>query len=48
LLVLLAVIVARNAWDFHNAVCGLGMAWTMTGVVTQIIKVGHYHLQLTA
>jgi diacylglycerol diphosphate phosphatase/phosphatidate phosphatase len=40
LLLLIALTVARNAWDVHNSIVGLAMAWTMTGVVTQIIKVG--------
>ncbi|KAE8541513.1 hypothetical protein D1P53_002875 [Cryptococcus gattii VGV] len=37
-LVPLSSMVARNAWDTHNSVLGLLMSYTMTGVVTQIIK----------
>ncbi|ORY29641.1 phospholipid metabolism-related protein [Naematelia encephala] len=40
LLVLLpiSILVARNPWDVHNSVIGLFMSYTMTGVVTQIVK----------
>ncbi|KAL7422689.1 hypothetical protein Q5752_001980 [Cryptotrichosporon argae] len=37
-LVAVAAAVVRNPWDVHNAVLGLGMSYTMTGVVTQIVK----------
>ncbi|WVR08506.1 hypothetical protein IAU60_005561 [Kwoniella sp. DSM 27419] len=37
-LVPLSFLVARNAWDVHNSVLGLVMSYTMTGVVTQVIK----------
>ncbi|OWZ36704.1 PAP2 domain-containing protein [Cryptococcus neoformans C23] len=37
-LVPLSSLIARNAWDTHNSVLGLLMSYTMTGVVTQIIK----------
>ncbi|KAL1409874.1 hypothetical protein Q8F55_003873 [Vanrija albida] len=37
-LFLISTLIARNAWDVHNALCGLGVSWTMAGVVTQIIK----------
>ncbi|WWD08361.1 hypothetical protein V865_006473 [Kwoniella europaea PYCC6329] len=32
------VFVSRNGWDVHNGVLGLVMSYTMTGVVTQVIK----------
>lgn len=34
----IATFVARNAWDVHNCICGLFMSFTMTGVITQAIK----------
>ncbi|BEJ16429.1 hypothetical protein CspHIS471_0510340 [Cutaneotrichosporon sp. HIS471] len=34
----IATFIARNAWDVHNAACGLFMSFTMAGVVTQVIK----------
>ncbi|TXT11174.1 hypothetical protein VHUM_01925 [Vanrija humicola] len=37
-LFLISTLIARNAWDVHNALVGLGVSWTMAGVVTQIIK----------
>jgi diacylglycerol diphosphate phosphatase/phosphatidate phosphatase len=35
----ISTLVARSKWDIHNAFIGLFMSYTMTGVVTQLIKV---------
>lgn len=35
----ISTMVARNKWDVHNSILGLFMSYTMTGVVTQVIKV---------
>ncbi|WVF67986.1 hypothetical protein IAT40_002748 [Kwoniella sp. CBS 6097] len=37
-LVPLSTFMARNSWDIHNSVLGLVMSYTMTGVVTQVVK----------
>ncbi|KAK8850434.1 hypothetical protein IAR55_004352 [Kwoniella newhampshirensis] len=37
-LIPLSSLVARNSWDVHNSVLGLFTSFTVTGVVTQIIK----------
>ncbi|KAK1922989.1 phospholipid metabolism-related protein [Papiliotrema laurentii] len=38
ILVPLSLFIGKSRWDTHNAVIGLFMSYTMTGVVTQIIK----------
>ena len=35
----ISTLVARSKWDVHNGLIGLFMSYTMTGVVTQLIKV---------
>lgn len=35
----ISTLVAKNKWDVHNSILGLFMSYTMTGVVTQVIKV---------
>ncbi|WWC72489.1 uncharacterized protein I206_106451 [Kwoniella pini CBS 10737] len=37
-LVPISLFVSRNGWDVHNSVLGLVMSYTMTGVVTQVVK----------
>ncbi|ORX41134.1 phospholipid metabolism-related protein [Kockovaella imperatae] len=37
-LVPVSAFVARTGWDMHNAVVGVFMSYTMTGTVTQLIK----------
>ncbi|WVQ85983.1 hypothetical protein IAT38_008151 [Cryptococcus sp. DSM 104549] len=37
-LVPVSAFISRNSWDIHNSVLGLVMSYTVTGVVTQIIK----------
>ncbi|WWD20617.1 hypothetical protein CI109_105093 [Kwoniella shandongensis] len=34
----LSTLVSRNSWDVHNSILGLFTSFTVTGVVTQIIK----------
>ncbi|WWC92173.1 uncharacterized protein L201_007127 [Kwoniella dendrophila CBS 6074] len=37
-LVPISALISRNGWDVHNSVLGLVMSYTMTGVITQIVK----------
>ncbi|WRT70585.1 uncharacterized protein IL334_007583 [Kwoniella shivajii] len=37
-LIPISALISRNGWDIHNSVLGLVMSYTMTGVVTQVIK----------
>lgn len=40
----ISTLVARSKWDIHNAFIGLFMSYTVTGVVTQLIKVSFHSL----
>jgi len=37
-LVPLSLLLGPSLWDAHNAVIGVCMSYTMTGVITQVIK----------
>ena len=38
--IIIGGLVYKSRWDVHNAVLGLFMGFTVTGVVTQVVKMG--------